>query len=97
VYHIFSGYVNNEQKFCQVKMKVSGFHAATSIDDKGCKKKLSNTLSLTLPPQGGGDYKVTLWQDHRESTFIDSYFSICKKIDCFPPRRIRQGRTLRSQ
>jgi len=36
----------------------------------GCKKKLSNTLSLTLPPQGGGAYKVTLWQDHRELKFI---------------------------
>jgi len=27
-----------------------------------------NTPTLTLPPQWGGDYKVTLWQDHRSYT-----------------------------
>ncbi|MDP2754515.1 MAG: hypothetical protein Q8P40_09025, partial [Nitrospirota bacterium] len=38
-----------------------------------------NTLSLTLPPQGGGDYKVTLWQDHRESTFIKDFAVVILK------------------
>ena len=30
-------------------------------------------VSKTPPPLTGGDYKVTLWQDHRESTFIERF------------------------
>jgi hypothetical protein len=37
------------------------------------KESYMITPTLTLPPQWGGSYKVTLWQDHRELKLIKGF------------------------